>query len=199
MSNEIEEFMIRLNQDSTFGVGKTLLSYNPKNKSIRKKYENLKGILLEGHEPYHVISYASFILPEGAFLNYNIQNITIGDRSAILRNVRSIIIYRKIQEIHKDFELWLASIKMKTLLLTIMSSIFLATMSKLPFLLLSKLNEYQANWFNIVPFIYGFLCIILAYFSSNIYSDRRFTVLIVSISSISYVIMLMVINIVFNI
>lgn len=199
MSDEIEEFMIRLNQDSVFGIGKTLLSYKANNKSIRKKYENLKEILLEGHDPYHVVNYASFILPKGIFLNYNIQNIIIGDRSAISRNIRSIITYRKIEEIHKDFELWLTSIKMKTFLLTIMSSIFLAAMSKLPFLLLSKLKEYQANWFSIVPFIYGFLCIILAYFSSNIYNDRRFTILIVSISSIFYLVMLMVINMIFNI
>jgi len=199
MSDEMEEFMIRLNQESTFGIGKTLLSYKARNKSIRKKYENLKEMLLEGHEPYHVVNYASFILPRGIFLNYNIQNIIIGDHSAISRNIRSIIIYRKIQEIRKDFELWLNSIKIKTFLLTIMSSIFLATMSKLPFLLLSKLKEYQANWFNIVPFIYGFLCIILAYFSSNIYNDKRFTILIVSVSSFFYVIMLTVINIIFNI
>ncbi len=199
MNDEMEEFMIQLNQNSILGLGKTLISYKPKNELKKKKYDSLKEMLLEGHDPYHVINYASYVLPRGAFLNYNIQNIMIGNNSAIFRNIRAIIISRKIREIQKDLELWLASMKIRTFLLTIMSSIFLATMSRLPFLLLNKLEKYQTNWFDSVPIIYGFLCIILAYFSSNIYNDKRFTKIIVLISILFYALMLMIINIIFKI
>ncbi|MGC8947846.1 MAG: hypothetical protein ACP5GU_01350 [Thermoprotei archaeon] len=199
MNDEIEELMIYLNQNSTLGLGKALMSYKPRNKSIKKIYDTIINMmLLKGHEPQHVISYASYLLPRGTFLNYNVQNIIIGDRSAISRNINSIIISRKIQEIYRDFELWLSSMKMKTFLLTIMSSIFLAAMSRLPFILISKIEHYS-DWFNFVPFLYGFLCITLAFLSSNIYGEKRFTLLISLLSLFSYTIMMIIINTLFKI
>ncbi|MEM3832883.1 MAG: hypothetical protein QW128_04700 [Thermoprotei archaeon] len=198
MNDEIEELMIHLNQNSTLGLGKALMLYKPKSKFIKKIYDTISVMLLKGHEPQRVISYASYLLPRGTFLNYNVQNIIIGDRSAISRNINSIIISRKIQEIHRDFELWLSSMKMKTFLLTIMSSIFLAAMSRLPFILISKIEHYS-DWFNLIPFLYGFLCIVLAFLSSNIYSEKRFTLLISILSLASYTIMMIIINTLFKV
>lgn len=198
MNDEIEELMIYLNQNSTLGLGKALISYKPKNKFIKKIYDTINAMLLKGHEPRHVISYASYLLPRGAFLNYNVQNIIIGDRSAVSRNINSIITSRKIQEIHRDFELWVSSMKIKTFLLTIMSSIFLSAMSRLPFILISKIERYS-EWFNFIPFLYGLLCIVLAFLSSNIYGDKRFTLLISLFSLITYMVMMAIINMLFKI